>query len=151
MDVVMFESSERERGRNRRVVDNVSHRFGQVNAFLRLLDRAASADRAVNKYQEFVFVQYFGFVGSSNVSNDAVEMALGCNKLCWASGDLFGDLTPGKYVGLCPLGSLRGTAHVFEVSKEVNKINEKLERTSWNQCTAKKDWMHENGIQKFSM
>lgn len=75
-------------------------------------------------------MQFFDVFESRNVSIDAVDKTLASIRLCSSRGDLDGDVTPGKYFRLCPLGFLRGIVHVVEVSNGLKKLNGKLKRTT---------------------
>lgn len=85
-----------------------------------------TAYHATTNYLAYAFVQYFDVVGSEVILIDSVDKKLGYIWLAWVCGDFDWKCIPGKYFGLCPIDSLRGTVHTVEVSQELHRLKENL-------------------------
>lgn len=84
-------------------------------------------------------MRYFDIIRGRNVSADTVNKALRCIRLSWTRGDLDAKPIPEKYFSLYPLGPLRGTVHVVEVSHELHILNEKLKKDGIRITTQKRE------------
>lgn len=93
--------------------------------FFGTLDGGKSARSTATENREFAFVHYFYGVGSIDISTHRVDKALRCRSLLWVCENYEESLVPGKYLSMCPFGSLRRKDFVADVSRVLQRLNGK--------------------------